>query len=93
MIKTPVAIQPAYTIYYEWFEDKIWTHADVHKWTPKISKEFKEVHGLLNIIAGQPFFCLVDNPKLTKFVKQLGYKFVTDANCIDNVKRSIYRYG
>jgi len=93
MIKTPVAIQPAYTIYYEFFEDKIWTHADVHKWTPQVAKEFKEVHGLLRILAGQPFFCLVDNKKLEKFVKQLGYQFLTEAHCIDNVTRSIYRYG
>jgi hypothetical protein len=93
LIKTPVAIQPAYTIYYEWFEDKIWTHADVHKWTPEVAKEFAQVHGMLNMIAGQPFFCLVDNPKLEKFVKQLGYEFITEAHCVDNVTRSIYRYG
>jgi len=93
MIKTPVSIQPAYTIYYEYFEDKIWTHADVYRWTPKIAKEFADVHSLLNIIAGQPFYCVVDNSKLEKFVKKLGYQFLTDVTCIDKIQRSIYTYG
>ena len=93
LIKTPVACQPDYTIYYEYWEQKIWTHADVYKWTPRVAKEFAQVHGMLNMIAGQPFYCLVDNPKLAKFVTQLGYKLLTDVTCIDNIQRSIYKYG
>jgi hypothetical protein len=93
LIKTPVACQPDYTIYFEMYDGLTWTHADVHKWTPKIAKEFQQVHGMLNIIHGRPFYCLVDNDKLKKFVTQLGYIFVKEAHCVDNVNRSIYRYG
>lgn len=75
------------------YDGLTWTHADVHKWTPKIAKEFHQVHGLLNMIHGRPFYCLVDNDKLKKFVTQLGYTFVKEAHCVDNVNRSIYRYG
>jgi len=93
MVKTPVVIQPAYTIYFEAYEGLTWTHADVRQWTPTIAKEFYNVHGILNVIHGQPFYCLVDNSKLEKFVKQLGYKFVKEAHCVDDITRSIYRYG
>ena len=93
MIKTPVAIQPAYTIYFEAYDGLTWTHADVHKWTPQVAKEFYNVHGILNMIHGKPFYCLVDNSKLKKFVTQLGYKFVKEAHCVDDITRSIYRYG
>lgn len=93
MVKTPVAVQPHYTIYFELYDGLTWTHTDVHKWTPQIAKEFKYTHGLLNIMHGKPFYCLVDNPKLKKFVKLLGYKFEENAMCIDNVIRSVYKYG
>ena len=92
-MKIPVAIQPAYTIYFEIYDGLTWTHADVHKWTPTIAKEFYNVHGILNVIHNQPFYCLVDNLKLEKFVKKLGYKFVKEAHCADDIIRSIYRYG
>lgn len=93
MIKIPVAIQDYYVIYFEMYDGLTWTHADVCKWTPKVAKEFKHTHGLLNIIHGRPFYCLVDNEKLKKFVTQLGYTFVKEAQCVDNVNRSIYQYG
>ena len=92
LIKTPVAIQPAYTIYFERHEDKTWTHADVRKWTPSIKREFMDVHAVLNIIHNEPFFCLVDNEKLEKFVTTIGYTFVTDVECIDGVIRRIYKW-
>ena len=93
MIKTPVAIEPAYTIYFERFADRTWTHADVHKWTPSIKKEFRDVHHLLFMIHSEPFYCLVDNPKLEKFVSFLGYNFSNDTHCNDGVIRRIFRYG
>lgn len=93
MVKTPVAIQPTYTIYFERFDNKTWTHADVHQWSPKIAKEFRDVHHLLSMIHKEPFYCLVDNFKLEKFVKFLGYNFITDACCTDGVTRRIFRYG
>ena len=92
LIKTPVAIQPAYTIYFERFADRTWTHADVRKWTLSIKKEFQQVHGLLQMIHGQPFFCLTDNPKLEKFVQSLGYKYVQTVSCDDGIDRPMWRY-
>ena len=93
MIKTPVAIQPAYTIYFEMYDGLTWTHADVHKWTPKIAKELRDVHHLLSMIHTKPFYCLVDNSKLEKFVKFLGYIFINNVYCTDGVTRRIFRSG
>ena len=92
MIKTPVAIQPAYTIYYEEYEHRTFTHADVYKWTPVIAKEFKMVHALLQQIHSDPFYCLVDNPKLEKFVQSLGYQYVQTLSCDDGIDRPMWRY-
>jgi hypothetical protein len=92
LIKTPVAIQPHYTIYFERYDGVTWTHADVHKWTPSIAREFKDIHALLNIIHNEPFYCLVDNSKLEKFVKQIGYQYLQDAECVDGVNRRIYQW-
>lgn len=86
-------MQPAYTIYYEEYDDRTFTHADVYRWTPTIAKEFKMVHTLLQQIHGDPFYCLVDNPKLEKFVDGLGYKFLREVTCTDGVIRRIFRYG
>tara|TARA_X000001316_G_C915773_1_gene30191 strand:+ start:404 stop:691 length:288 start_codon:yes stop_codon:yes gene_type:complete len=92
LIKTPVAIQPAYTIYFERFADRTWTHADVHKWTPTIKKEFMKVHGLLQTMHSEPFYCLTDNNKLEKFVKSIGYSYVQTLPCDDGIPRPMWRY-
>jgi hypothetical protein len=92
MVKIPVAIQPAYTIYFERFADRTWTHADVRKWTPKIKKEFIQVHGLLQMMHGEPFYCLTDNPKLEKFVQSLGYQYQQTLSCDDEIDRPMWRY-
>lgn len=92
MVKTPVAIQPAYTIYFERFADRTWTHADVHKWTPSIKKEFNMVHGLLQQMHNEPFYCLTDNPKLEKFVQSLGYEYIQTLSCDDGIDRPMWRF-
>ena len=91
-MKIPVAVQPAYTIYYEHFAGLTWTHADVHKWTPQIQKEFKQVHGLLQMILDKPFYCLTDNPKLEKFVKMIGYEYVKTVVGDDGLDRPMWRF-
>jgi hypothetical protein len=92
VVKTPVAIQPAYTIYFERFADLTWTHADVYKWTPAIKKEFKQVHALLQMMHSEPLYCLTDNPKLEKFVKSLGYTYVQTLSCDDGIDRPMWRF-
>ena len=92
MIKTPVAIQPAYTIYFERFADRTWTHADVRFWTPSVKREFEMVHGLLQQMHSEPFFCLTDNPKLEKFVQSIGYEYLETLSCDDGIDRPMWRY-
>jgi hypothetical protein len=92
-MKVPVVATEDYTIYYEPYDGLIWTHADVHKWTARVAHDFFMMHELLNDLVNEPFYCLVDNTKLQKFVKNVGYTYVQDAQCIDGVTRRIYRYG
>ena len=91
-MKIPVAQQPAYTIYFERFAGRTWTHADVHKWTPEIKREFVQVHTLLQMMHTEPFYCLTDNPKLEKFVRSLGYTFEQIVPCDDGIERNMWRY-
>ena len=91
-MKIPVAQQPAYTIYFERFKEMTWTHADVHKWTPEIKREFVQVHTLLQMMHTEPFYCLTDNPKLEKFVRSIGYTFIQELTFDDGTKRNMWRY-
>lgn len=92
MIKTPVVIQPAYTIYFERFADRTWIHMDVHKWTPEIKKELVQVQSLLQMMHSEPFYCLSDNPKLEKFAQSIGYEYLETLHCDDGIDRPMWRY-
>ncbi len=50
------------------------------------------VHGLLQQMHHEPFYCLTDNPKLEKFVQSLGYEYVQTLPCDDGIDRPMWRY-
>lgn len=93
MIKTPVAKHPEFTIYFENFEGSTFTHADVYKWNKKARERFIDAHTKLYAAHGEPFYALVDNPKLTKFVYLLGYKPYQSIECTDGLTRHVWMYN
>lgn len=91
--KTPVAKYPEFVIYYENYQGSTFTHADVAVWNKEVKQKFINTHKKLYEAHGQPFYALVDNPKLTKFVYLLGYKPYQTVTCIDGIKRHVWIYN
>jgi len=92
-MKIPVVKTDDFTIYFERYKDKTFTHADVRKWNKKVKKQFIYMHYALHMFHGEPFFALVDNKKLTKFVYLLGYKPFTQVTCNDGVPRTVWIFN
>lgn len=92
-MKLPVAQTVDFTIYYERFEDKTFTHADVVSWNKTVRDKFKATHSVLQHLHGEPFYALVDNKKLAKFVYLLGYRPHKQIRCNDNIVRTIWIYS
>ena len=69
MNKVPVCIRPEYTMYLELFDNYLWFHIDVRKWSGEIKKkcttDFAQVQQLVSV----PLFALIEesNVKLLKF--------------------------
>ena len=92
-MKYPVAQTASFTIYYERFNDKTFTHADVKEWNRTVREQFVATHKVLHAIHGDSFYALVDNKKLAKFVFLLGYKPLQQVCCNDGVNRTIWIYS
>lgn len=92
-MKYPVAQTANFTIYYERFDGKTFTHADVTSWNKEVRNQFKAMHTVLQHFHGEPFYALVDNKKLSKFVYLLGYRPLKQIRCGDNKVRTIWIYS
>ena len=74
-VKTPVLIRPEYVMYLEFWDNYLWFHTDVFKWTVKIKQRFTEDLKTLQSLLPLPLMALVteDNKKLAKFGEQVGW--------------------
>jgi hypothetical protein len=93
MVKIPVVQQPEFTIYFEQYGGETFTHADVYKWDKETRNRFIDAHAILHALHTKPFYCLVDNKKLSKFVYLLGYKPHQEIECVDGLTRHIWIYN
>ena len=75
MVKTPVVLRTNYIMYLEFFENYLWFHTDIYKWTAKVKKEFIKDLNTLQSLLPLPLVALVmeDNSKLAKFGVSLGW--------------------
>ena len=74
-MKTPVVVRKQYVMYLEFFNDYLWFHTDIHKWTSKIKREFIEDLKTLQSLLPIPIIALVkdNDTKLAKFGTTLGW--------------------
>lgn len=73
-MKTPVVIRNEYVMYLEFFDNLLWFHTDVFKWTSSVKKRFlKDMRTLVGLI-GMPLLSLIEvaNKKLAKFADAIG---------------------
>lgn len=94
MIKVPVVNRRDYTMYLEFFSGMLWFHTDVYSWTADVKKRFITDLNVLQTLVSVPLVALIDNPKLAKFAKSIGFKHEepfkgTDGNEYDIYSRSI----
>jgi hypothetical protein len=74
-MKIPVVNRIDYTMYLESYQDMLWFHTDVRKWTSAVKKEYLKDLDLLQHLVAVPLVALVnvDNIKLAKFGKSTGW--------------------
>lgn len=94
MIKTPVVQRKDYVMYLEYFSGMHWFHTDVFKWTGVVKKEFLNDLNILQTLVSVPLVAMIDNPKLAKFARSIGFKYEqqilgNDGNTYDIYSRSI----
>jgi hypothetical protein len=74
-LKTPVVIRKDYVIYLELFDNLLWFHTDVFKWSAEIKKRYRLDLAKLEDLVDMPLLAVVDvtNNKLTKFAESFGW--------------------
>ena len=90
MVKFPVVQRPEYIMYLEYAHDMFWLHTDVWKWTSEVKKDFVQNLDRLQDLLNVPIYALIDNDKLEKFSKTIGFKFFSLLEGIDNNVYKVY---
>ena len=89
-MKTPVVQRPDYIMYLEYALDMFWLHTDVFRWTPEVKKDYVRDLDVLQDLLSVPIYGMVDNPKLGKFGKTIGFKFLSIYKGIDGNDYEVY---
>ena len=92
MVKVPVVIREDYTMLLELFDNMLWFHTDVRKWTPAVKTKYLEDLNLLQHLVSVPLVAMVEegNTKLAKFGKTIGFEFKQDFISQDKQMYHIY---
>ena len=90
--KCPVCVRDDYTMALELFNNWIWFHTTVFKWTPEIKKQYIKDLKTVQSLLPAPLIALVkeDNKKLAKFGEKLGWKKEDEMILTDGSKAYIY---
>jgi hypothetical protein len=89
-MKTPVVLRDDFVIYIEWFNNLVFLHTDVYRWTPEIKKNFIRELNILQSLLNLPLYGLVDNDKLGKFGQSIGFTYGEDVIGNDGNSYQIY---
>lgn len=89
-MKVPVVLRNDFVIYIEWFNNLVFLHTDVYRWTPEIKKNFILELNILQSLLNLPLYGLVDNDKLGKFGRSIGFQYGEDVIGNDGNKYQIY---
>jgi hypothetical protein len=81
-----------YIMYFEFFNNLMWFHTDVFKWSARVKREFLKdlqiVRGLINI----PLLAFIEeeNVKLGRFAKTIGMEKMQEVVSKDGAVAYIY---
>lgn len=90
--KTPVVFRKDYVMYLEFFDNFLWFHTDVRKWSKTVKTKYVEDLNLLQHLTDIPLLALVEkqDTKLAKFGKTIGFEFKQPFLGQDNKMYHIY---
>lgn len=93
--KVPVVIRDNYVMYLEFYENLLWFHTDVKKWSSAVKKKYLEDLNLLQHLVSVPLMAYVEesNTKLAKFGKVLGWKEDSKVMLENGEKATIFRWS
>lgn len=74
MMKTPVVMKDNYIMYFEFFNNLMWFHTDVFKWSARIKQEYLKDLNIVKSLINIPLLAFIEeeNVKLNKFAKLIG---------------------
>lgn len=74
-MKTPVVLRTNYVMYLELYDNLLWFHTDIFKWTAKVKQEFIKDLKTLQSLLPLPLMALVieEDKKLAKFGASTGW--------------------
>lgn len=90
--KVPVVIRGDYVMYLELFDNLLWFHTDIMRWTSEVKKRYKEDLSKLEDLVSIPLMALIkeDNHKLAKFAKTFNWQQKGQIMLNDGSKGFIY---
>jgi hypothetical protein len=90
-MKVPVVNREDYILYLEYWDDTWWFHTDVNRWTANVFRNYVYHLDLLQHLLNQDLYAIVvDDPKLAKFGKIIGFNFLEHRNTVDGNIADIY---
>lgn len=90
--KVPVINRDDYTVCLELFENRLWFHTDIRRWTAETKKRYQTDLSCLESLVGFPMFALIrqDDKKLQKFARTFGWHEKAEIACVDGSMAIIY---
>ena len=91
--KTSVRVRNDYVMYLELFDNILWFHTDIHRWTSSVKREFVEDLKSINKSVTLPIKALVteSNKKLAKFGKVTNWEI--EKQIVLNTGETAYIYS
>jgi len=90
--KVPVCIRKDYIVYLELFDNLLWIHVDIKRWSAKVKRDGQRDFVLIQSLIGKPIAALVreDDIKLARFARSFGWLEKCQIVLLDGSKAFIY---
>ena len=81
-----------YIIYFEFFNNLMWFHTDVFKWSARVKREYLRDLQIVRSLINIPLLAFVEeeNVKLNKFAKSIGMEQMQEVVSKDGALAHIY---
>ena len=89
-MKLPVIQDKDFIIYLEYYKDLFWLHTDVFRWSSEVKKSFISKLDQLQQVMNTEILSLIDNNKLEKFAKAIGFEFYQTTLGFDNQEYKVF---